>query len=93
MKLVKDDREPELYRPTRLRGDLLRRPGDARELSRSPEQARAIAELVAFTRKRQGCTPGPIERRLFEDAVVRGPGVLQCLPRPGHRQPRLNYEI
>ena len=73
MKLVKDDREPELYRPTRLRGDLLRRPGDARELSRSPEQARAIAELVAFTRKRLGCTPSPIERQLFEDAAARGP--------------------
>jgi hypothetical protein len=42
-------------------------------LSQRPEQARAIAELVAFTRKRQGCTPGPIERQLFEDAAAHGP--------------------
>ena len=42
-------------------------------LSRSPEPARAIAELVAFTRNGQGCTPGPIEQLLFEDAAARGP--------------------
>jgi hypothetical protein len=47
-------------------------------LSRRPEQARAIDELVAFTRKRQGCTPGTFEGQLYDDAMARGPEYFEA---------------
>ena len=33
-------------------------------LSRNPEQAHAIAEWIMFTRKRQGCSTGAMDRML-----------------------------